>query len=191
MLDAVNKNYSDKLEDALSCFECCKDTDVQEFLRHKAISFETRGWATTYLLLSKSHFDNGELKIEGYFSLTHKAVIFDKSVSKTTRNTITGSKSSETVSFVLIGQLGKYMSYSEKGIVSSSLTAVDLLNDAINIIMLSSEYIINRNVIVECKPIEKVKKIYEDYGFSELQYDENENLYMLYLKLQNSISFWK
>ena len=62
MASASAGDYKDTLVEALRCFQCCKDKDVQEFLNNKAINFETRGWATTYLLLSQEAFENGEFK---------------------------------------------------------------------------------------------------------------------------------
>lgn len=190
MRSASIGDYKDALTEALRRFQCCKDHDVQDFLNSKAIEFEKRGWATTYLVLSQEHFERGELVVEGYFSLTHKAVIFDTGVSLSSRKKLTGQKQAQTESFVLIGQLGKRMEYAEDGsLLCSCLSAANLLRDAMLIIQKSSDYIISRNVIVECKPIDKVKKIYEDYGFTELQYDKDSSLYTLYLKMESGIDF--
>lgn len=189
MASASIGDYKDALVEALRSFTCCKDSDVQDFLNSKAISFEKRGWATTYLLLSQEDFDNNILKIEGYFSLTHKAVVFNDGVSLSSRQKISGNKRTETESFVLIGQLGKRIECNNDSIDASELTAEDLLNDAMSIIARSSDYIISRNVIIECKPIEKIKSIYENYGFTDLQYDEQEALHTLYLRLENKIDF--
>lgn len=188
MIDASARDYKDTLVEALKLFKCCKDTDVQDFLNNKAIDFEIRGWATTYLLLNGDDFENGILTVEGYFSLTHKAVIFDEDVSGSMRNKLTGTKRAESQSFVLIGQLGKYMNKIDKeNIVSSKLTSQELLDDAMGIVSKSSDYIICRNVIIECKDIDKVRQIYRDYGFSELQFDGD--LHTMYLKLEHSIVF--
>ena len=190
MASASAGDYKDTLVEALHCFKCAKDPDVQDFLNSKAIQFETRGWATTYLLLSQEAFDNGELKIEGYFSLTHKAVVFADEVSLSARNKLTGSKVAQTESFVLIGQLGKSIILNEDGtFCASELSATELLNDAVGIIQKSSDYIISRNIIIECKPIEKIKNIYETYGFTDLQYAEQDGLHTLYLRLGNQIPF--
>lgn len=188
MIDASARDYKDTLVEALKLFKCYRDTDVQDFLNNKAIDFEVRGWATTYLLLNGDDFDNGILNIEGYFSVTHKAVIFDEDVSGSTRNKLTGTKRAESQSFVLIGKLGKYMNkIDEENIVSSKLTSQELLDDAMSIVSKSSDYIICRNVIIECKDIDKVRQIYRDYGFSELQFDGD--LHTMYLKLEHSIVF--
>lgn len=189
MASASIGDYKDALVEALRSFVCCKDSDVQDFLNTKAITFEKRGWATTYLLLSREEFDQNILRVEGYFSLTHKAVIFDSDVSLSSRNRIAGNKRAQTESFVLIGQLGKRMELIDGKICSSNLTATDLLDDAMSVIEHSSDYIVSRNVIIECKPIEKIRTIYEQFGFTDLQFDKSEGLHTLYLKLENKIIF--
>lgn len=59
MIDASARDYKDALVEALKFFKCYKDTDVQDFLNNKAIDFEIRDWATTYLLLNRDDFDKG------------------------------------------------------------------------------------------------------------------------------------
>ena len=190
MASALKGDYKDTLIKALSCFRCHRDLYVQDFLNSKAICYEKRGWATTYLLLNEDKFKNGELFIEGYFSLTHKAVVFNDMASLSSRKKLSGKKSTQTESFVLIGQLGKRIEYTEDGTTNSSqLTATDLLNDAMAIIEQSSNYIVSRNVIIECKPVQKIKEIYENYGFADLQYDEQRKLHTLYLRMENKIIF--
>ena len=177
-----------ELDEALLNFQCSKDLDVQEFLNKKAVDSERRGWATTYLLLSDVDFEQGVLRIEGYFSLTHKAVLFNSDVSLSLRKKLTGVKQSTIESFVLIGQLGKRIGYYSNGEYDeSAINAEEIIDDAIAVIQMSSKYIINKHVLVECKPIQKVKQIYTDYGFSDLQYSKNEGLHTLYLKLDNDI----
>lgn len=164
------------------------NADVQDFLNNKAIDFELRGWATTYLLFNSDDFDNGILNIEGYFSLTHKAVLFAEDVSGSKRVKLAGTKHAESQSFVLIGQLGKYLEKADDGReIASELTSKELLDDAVSIIAKSSEYIVCRNIIIECKPIAKIQEIYRDYGFTELQFDGE--LHTMYLKTENNIAF--
>lgn len=205
------------LLEAFSSFQCAysgeDSDDVSLFLKNDAIKNEKYGITRTYLIINDDAWNNGAvqidgyfsialkvlyfntadftqgiLNIEGYFSVTHKAVIFDDNISGSIRNKLTGTKRAESQFFVLIGQLGKYIDKKDNGaIVSSKSTSQDLLNDAINIICKSSDYIICRNIIIECKDIEKVQKIYRDYGFSELQFDGD--LHTMYLKLAHDIKF--
>lgn len=188
MVDASARDYKEVLVEALQMFRCWLDPDVQDFINTKAIDFEKRGWATTYLVLNEDDFENGKLHIEGYFSLSHKAVLFDDVVSITTRKKISGTKKADIHPFVLIGQLGKNITKNEDGTFSySEISSKDLLDDALSIIQQSSEFIVNRNIIIECKSIEKVQKIYSNYGFVELQFDGE--LHTMYLRLDHSIDF--
>ncbi len=132
----------------------------------------------------------GKLHIEGYFSLTHKALLFDSSVSGSLRNKLTGSKKADMQSFVLIGQLGKYMAMQpDNTITASSLSSKVMLDDAVSVIDISSEIITCRNVLIECKSIEKVRSIYLQYGFQDLQFDGE--LYTMYFKTDADITFPK
>lgn len=187
MNDALVRGYKDTLIEALRSFRCFKDEDVQNFLNTKAISFESRGWATTYIFLNAERLKAGELFIEGYFSLSHKAVIFSNSVSGASKSKIAGTKMSETASFVLIGQLGKYMDTSSSPAFKSELSSENILTEAMNIIRCSSDYIVCRNVLIECKPIEKIQKIYSDFGFKELQYEDG--LHSMYLRMDVPVDF--
>lgn len=187
MYSASKEGYKDALLEALLDFRCNKDLDVQDFLNNKAITFELRGWASTYLCLSQEALSHGVISIEGYFSLTHKAVVFDDDVSLSARKKIAGTKGAETESFVLIGQLGKRIS--DEATSPVNLTAHDLLSDAMMIISASSDYIVARNVLIECKPIPKVKEIYQKFGFTDLQYDEQNGLHTLYLRTENQVIF--
>ncbi len=190
MKSASAKGYQSSLVEALQNFRCYLDSDVQEFLNRKAIDFEKRGWATTYLLLNKEKLDAGELFVEGYFSLTQKAFVYSDEVSLEKRKKLSGNKEASEDSFVLIGQLGKWMFEDENGTVSASeLTADDLLKDAMMIIEQASSFIVNRNVIIECKPIDKVKGKYEKFGFSDLQFNPEESLHTLYLRRKLDINF--
>ena len=190
MNDASMRDYKDALIEALASFVCCKDPDVQTFLNSKAIQFEKRGWASTYLLLNEEAMNNNKLVVDGYFSLTHKAVRFDDSVTKSKRSYITGNKESSDHSFVLIGQLGKrIVDLGDEKYEEADLTAADILSDAFTIIEQSSKYIICRNIILECKPNEKIKNIYIQNGFIELQYDDNHNLFTMYNRIEHFIDF--
>ena len=64
----------ERLIDALNCFRCSRDTDIEMFLRKRAVEFLRRGWCSVYLILDEDAFDNGELKIIAYFTLSNKVL---------------------------------------------------------------------------------------------------------------------
>lgn len=188
MKNASKDNYQDYLIEALKSFKCYKDEDVQSFLNDKAINFEKRGSATTYLLLDEESFNNGELKIEAYLSLTHKSIFFREDVSKTLRNKLAQNRNASDTAVVLIGQLGKFEQCNEKGkTISSSLSGKEILDYAIAVISEANELIVNRDVLIECKKCQKLVDIYTEYGFKILS--DADELYAMYLIIDYPIGF--
>ncbi len=169
------------LADALNNFRCCKDIDIETFLREKAVTFLERRWCSVYLVLDEAAFDIGKIRVEAYFTLSHKSLI-PKSASKTQIQSASGFKDSASLHFVLIGQLGKYISNEpECGEVRASITSKEILDYAFDVVRASSNLIPCRCVMVECSSNEKVQKMYTDYGFSKFQYDGD--YYQFYKKI--------
>lgn len=159
------------LTDALDSFRCCKDIDIETFLRSKALDYLERNWCSVYLIVDEDAFDAGTIKIEAYFTLSHKTLIPDQ-ISKSKVKETSGFKTAETIHFVLIGQLGKYIAQTATGQVdSAALSGQEILNYAFEIIHASSALIPCRCALVECSEDPKVQKVYKDYGFSDFQYD--------------------
>ncbi len=156
---------------ALDSFRCCKDSDIELFLRRKAIDFEKRGLCSVYLIVDGELFDKGTIFVHAYFTLSHKCIGFLPDISRTTRNRITASRNAKLSHFVLIGHLGKYIN--EEAGLKSQICSEEILNDAFEVIRQSSELIICRYTIVECIQNEKVQDVYTNYGFSYLQSDRN------------------
>ena len=72
---------SNLLNEALDGFRNSKDSDIETFLRYKAILFEERHWCSTYLLFNKEKYIKQEFRIEGYFTLSNKALFISDEVS--------------------------------------------------------------------------------------------------------------
>lgn len=161
----------DRLSDALDAFRCCLDEDIEIFLREKAIEYLQRNWCAVYLIVDEQKFDSGHIKIDAYFTLSHKTLI-PLVASKTSVKNASGFKESETVHFVLIGQLGKYIERIDDGtICSADISSKEILDDAFEIVRASSALIPCRCVLVECNSNEKVHKVYTDYHFKKFQFD--------------------
>lgn len=159
------------LSDALDSFRCCLDEDIEMFLRQKAISFLQRNWCSVYLIVDEQKFDSGHIKIDAYFTLSHKTLI-PVSASKTSIKDAAGFKEAESVHFVLIGQLGKYCKQLEDNkLCAADISSQEILDDAFEIIRASSALIPCRCVLVECSDNEKVHKVYTDYHFKKFQFD--------------------
>ena len=161
----------ERLSDALDSFRCCLDADIETFLRQKAIPFLQRNWCSVYLLVDEQEFDSGHIKVDAYFTLSHKTLI-PTAASKTSVKDASGFKGSESVHFVLIGQLGKYVERLEDGtICAAELSSREILDDAFEVIRASSALIPCRCVLVECSENEKVHKVYTDHQFKKFQFD--------------------
>lgn len=141
-------------------------------MRKKAFQFLDRDWCSIYLILDEQEFDKGYLKIEAYFTLSHKSLL-SEGLSKTKTQEISGGfKDAQALHFVLIGHLGKYIEENLEGqVTASDITSKEILDYAFETIRASSNLIPCRFVLVECSEHPKVKKVYTDYEFAELQKD--------------------
>lgn len=159
------------LSNALDSFRCWKDMDIETFLRQKALPYLERGWCSIYLILERESFVAGELKIETYFTLSHKTLI-PENVPKSKVKNVGGFKDASSVHFVLIGQLGKYMEKLENGSTySPDISSVEILDYAFDVMRASSYLIPCRCALVECSDEERIHKVYINYGFKKFQYD--------------------
>ena len=170
---------SDKqvLVSALNYFRCVLDSDIEDFLRQKAINYENRNWCRTYLILDEKAFIDGEIRIEAYFTLSHKTLTAPETISNSLAKRLNSGIIKETIPFVLIGQLGKRI-VSESDF--SFITAREILDYAFEVIYASHELIPCTNVLVECR--DELKKIYTDYGFSFFQNDGHFNQFYKIIK---------
>ena len=131
-------------------------------MQEKAISFVQRGWCSVYLIVDEDAFDNGELKIIAYFTLSNKVLNLPEKVKD-----ISGIKNSEYVHFILIGQLGKFIDQDCFADISSQ----EILEYAFEIIYSVNYLIPCRCTLVECSDEEKIHQVYKDYGFIYFQFD--------------------
>lgn len=166
----------DYLNDALDSFRCYKDIDIESFLRTKALEYLHRGWCSIYLLLDEASFNDGKIKIDAYFTLSHKSLT-NITASKTSVKAASWFPHSDSIHFVLIGQLGKYIACDEGNITSSGITSKEILDFAFEIIRDSNELIPCRCALVECGNELKVQKVYMDYGFKFFQDDGKHKQY--------------
>lgn len=140
-------------------------------MRQKAIQYIQRNWCAVYLIVDEQEFDSGRIKVDAYFTLSHKTLI-PSTASKTTIKNASGFKESESVHFVLIGQLGKHIEQMEDGkVCGADISSREILDDAFEIVKASSALIPCRCVLVECSDNEKVHKVYTDYKFKKFQFD--------------------
>lgn len=171
--------FANQLDEALSGFHCAQDTDIEDFLHHKAKEHLSRGLCSIYLILNEDAFLRGQLQIEAYFTLSHKSLVTDNaSVSKSKIQKYAGFKTAQTLDFVLIGQLGKYVAASENGMhYRSPVTGAEILDYAFEVIRSASSLIPCKVAFVECSSDCHVTAFYEKYGFTFFQHDGKHNQY--------------
>lgn len=139
-----------------------------------------RGWCSTYLVVDEDSFDNNVLNIQGYFTLSHKALI-PRFASKGKIKETGGFKEAESIHFVLIGQLGRYIDKNDDAIIYGNVSGNELLNYAMEIIRSVDSLIPCRCALVECSDNVKLHEFYTKYGFKFFQQDELH--YQFYIRI--------
>ena len=81
IMDMVNLVGEDAVKEILSDFSCeyaegNRNVEVEEFLQKNAIEFSRRKMSITYLVM------DDELRVFGFFTLTHKPIVIQDSVLK-------------------------------------------------------------------------------------------------------------
>lgn len=181
LLDRASEDaaFAAQLDEALSCFRCAQDTDIEDFLHHKAKEHLSRGLCSIYLVLSEDAFLRGQLHIEAYFTLSHKSLITgNAAASKSKIQKYAGFKTAQTLDFVLIGQLGKYVALSEDGALHRSMVSgAEVLDYAFEVIRSAASLIPCKVAFVECSNDHHITAFYENYGFTFFQHDGKHNQY--------------
>lgn len=163
------------VEDKIQNFSC-KNADVENFLKTKAVEYENRNKSRTYLIIDESN-----VNILAYYTLSLKAIDFRDTVSKSMIQKIDGfSKNVESVAAILIGQLGKDEVYGER------ISGKKLLEYAINSIYIVQDIIGGRVCFLETEDNEnnaKVIDFYEENEFVTLQHDKSDRYLQMFRKL--------
>ena len=171
---------SSQLKAWLSSFSCQKDKDIEDFLRDRAIMFETIHKSRTYFILDEALLRaEGRIQILGFFTVSLKVLDIPEVTSKRKRLAFDGFSSKlhgepiKSIPCYLIGQLAKN---------SAAENAVDgdvLLNGAISVIKSAMEDVGGRFVLIECRDHPRLRKFYTDNGFEEFETIPYENTPMV------------
>lgn len=155
-----------KTKSILSNFECRKNSDVEDFIRNKAIEFDKRGFAKTYLIFFND--SNGGIRLVGYFSLANKPFYINSSGLTSnmkrkinTYGTYDVALKKYIVPAILIGQFAKNHHCRYNTLISGD----ELMKMAIQKVVDIQDQIGGHFVYVECEKEEKVIKFYESHGF--------------------------
>lgn len=143
----------------LRSFTCPKNQDVELFLHSKAVEFEVRDTARTYLMLD----DIGQ--ILAYFSLSFKEIeLIDRGLSLTAIKKLDGfDKRAERVKAYLIGQIGKNLA-----IDHNPVDLETILNEVYAVIDEARALVGGRVIILECEDVVRLIQHYERHGFKKI-----------------------
>ena len=173
------------LENVLSTFLCREDADIQWFLHTKAVEFERLAKSRTYLIVDQDQLQErgmslNRLTIYGYISLAIKVLTVLEETSNRTRQKIDGlsakarGKPLSHFSCYLIGQLARNSCVSK-----TSISGVELLNFAYDIIASAVEAVGGRYILIECHDNEKLVQFYLDNDFEVLSRIPDEDKKMV------------
>lgn len=176
------------IEDAFKRFSCQRETDLENFLVKKAITYENTEYGKTYLIVDEDLLKQKVFSIAAYFTIANTAVDISDLSKKKKRAALGNHPGRDGLGFVqayLIGQLGRNDAYT-----SDDITGEQILNECYNAISLAALVIGGRLLVLECREC-MFEKFYEKHGFKKL-YDElsSENLYTLFQKMDFS-EYWK
>lgn len=161
--------------EALSLFECVKQNeetaqDVKRFLVEDAIGMERDGDTRTYLILDDECWVNGEIKINGYFSIALKVLTFSKDIDEELLCDVFGKKKNNCPAY-LIGQLAR-------SIDTKSGVGKEFLRTALEYIAQASDIVGGRFIYLDCNKDKRA--YYEKQGFKFLQDKHKSDLIQMY-----------
>ena len=180
--EILSKEYEEQLiEESFKKFSCQRESDLENFLLHKAIPYEKTNYGKTYLFIDTDRLKKGNFDIIAYFTIAQKSLDISSLSKKKKRKLLgeyPGRDSLSSVPTFLIGQLGRCDRY--KG---DDLTGQQILNETYHAISLAARVVGGNLIVLECRE-HMFHKFYEEQGFIKL-YDEfnEEGLYTLYKKI--------
>lgn len=183
ILDEIETFGEEVLKSILSKFVSEKNSEIEEFIRDKAIDFAKQKLSITYLVIDT---DSGV--ILGYFTLTHKSVIlnsdglsrtFQKKLAKYSR--LDRDTGNYVVSAFLLAQLGKnYAVKADERISGKQL--MKLVND----VLLDVQRRIGGGVMyLDCEDNPKLKNFYSQENFKKFAdrfSSEDERKYIQFMR---------
>mgnify|MGYP006968286324 FL=1 len=148
--ELLNAEYDqEKLEQSFQKFSCQRETDLEDFLKDKAILYENTNFGKTYLILDKEELDKGSFIVMAYFTIAQKSVDISAISNKQKRKMLgsyPGRDNLKSIPAYLIGQLGRSDSYS-----SQQLSGTDILNECYNAISMAARIVGGNLIILECR----------------------------------------
>jgi hypothetical protein len=175
LTDLVKMASERHVQEVILSFKCEKNSDIEEFLKKKAVLFETQSKSKTYLLLDKERFSRGKVHLLAYFSVALK--VLDISVLNLSNRKIkeldgfSAKIRGEAINefpVYLIGQLAKNDLYKD------DIDGEIIIRQAMSVISSAQEKVGGRIILVECDEIPALVEFYETHSFSVIRRDTDK-----------------
>lgn len=154
-----------EIEAQLKEFSCVRNTDVQSFIREKAIRYERSGLSRTYLYLKTNESDGNRYSVVAYFAIAITSVDFT-GVSRSKRAKVLGGTpgrdEQEHFGGLLVAQLAR-----DDSCDNAVIDGTELLEDCEMMIEQGRVYLGGRMLYVDCK--EELVGFYERNGYKLLK----------------------
>jgi len=155
-----NTDSNRKVKKLLETFNCTRNTDLQNFLHNKALTFEKNLRSRTYL-----YIDNNSQEVAAYFTITI-SILHTDDISPEVIRLLDGYKDDiASIPCFLIGQLGKSDKFEPRKIGEF------ILDDTIWIIDQSQNALGGRFILLDAINEERVIKFYETNAFFPIEND--------------------
>ena len=157
LADSLANFSANQVKKSLKTFVCTKNTDVQDFLHNKAITFERNLRSCTYLYVS-----NADKSVAAYITLGIKSLLTDTLSDEAIVFLDGYTNEILSIPCYLIAQLGKSDTCKEK--IGSFL-----LDDALSIIDKSQDSLKGRFVLIDSVNDDRVINFYKANSFIALE----------------------
>jgi hypothetical protein len=148
------------LEVQLREFHCARDTDVESFIRNKAIDYEVLALSRTFV-----YMDEDSLDVIAYFTLALTSVSF-ANISNSKRERVLGRtpgrNTQDHFAGLLIGQFARNDAYN-----GEDITGAEMLDDCEGIIEEGRNYFGGKVLYLDCH--DYMITYYERHGFQLLR----------------------
>ena len=157
-----------KVKELLQTFPCSRNSDLQDFLHNKALTFEKHLRSRTYL-----YIDNETKEVSAYFTISIATLHTDDISSEVIKMLDGYQENTKSIPCFLIGQLGKSDHYENKKI------GAFILEDSIEIIDNLHSAVGGRFILLDAININEVISFYEDSLFFPIETSNTESIKMI------------